>query len=71
MHGTFSRRRLNDSGAAGRVDTAIDPQSIPSPLGTVVAAAGETWCFQYWHRDTSPGGPTSNFSNACRVTFTP
>jgi len=62
---------VQNSGAARTYSTTINPLSIPGPNGFITAAAGETWHFQYWHRDMSGGGSTQNFSNACSVTFNP
>jgi hypothetical protein len=43
---------------------------IPQPTGAVAVAAGETWRFQCWFRDSQPGGPpTSNFTHARQLTF--
>lgn len=60
-----------DSGAHGRVQLTFDPRVIPQPMGAVSALPGETWGFQYWHRDVQPGSPlaTYNFSEAGAVTF--
>jgi hypothetical protein len=71
---TGSGRYVNavqNSGTARTYSTNINPLSMPQPNGFVSSLAGETWNFQYWHRDTSPGGATFNFSNACSVTFAP
>lgn len=38
--------------------------------GGSAPAPGESWTFQLWFRDANPG-PTSNTSNALRVTFCP
>ena len=62
---------VQNSGTARTYSTSIFPLNIPTPTGFVSAAPGETWHFQYWHRDTSPSGATFNFSNACSVTFNP
>jgi hypothetical protein len=62
---------VQNSGAARTYSTSILPTALPTPTGVVSAAAGETWYFQYWHRDTQSGLATSNFSNACSVTFVP
>lgn len=43
--------------------------SFPHPNGTVPVMAGETWGFQCWHRDTSGGAATSNFSEGIALTF--
>lgn len=60
---------VQGSGPSGAFSTTIDPLSIPSPVGFIAAAAGETWNFQYWHRDSLNGVATSNFSNACTFVF--
>ena len=57
------------SGSIGEVELLIDVNSIPQPTGAVAGAAGETWRFQLWHRDTTGGGTTSNFSRGLRVTL--
>lgn len=38
-------------------------------LNVDAISPGETWFFQYWHRDSSPAGPTSNFSGGQRIRF--
>jgi hypothetical protein len=39
----------------------------PAPPYSVQILAGETWYWQFWYRDQTPG--RSNFSDAIRVTF--
>jgi hypothetical protein len=53
--------------AAGHVQVAVPMQAIPLGAPTPILA-GETWHFQFWHRDVNPA-PTSNFSSAIGVTF--
>ena len=61
-----------NTGNTGSVTIGFNPQSLPTPNGTFAAAPGQTLYFQCWHRDTAAGGvATSNFSNACAVTFRP
>jgi hypothetical protein len=62
--------QVASSGTSGMLTTTINPMNLPQPTGFVSAAAGETWHFQYWHRDVGPGGATFNFSVACRMQFT-
>ncbi len=62
---------VQNSGTQRTFSTGINPLFIPSPVGFTAAAAGETWYFQYWHRDLISGNPTSNFSNACGIMFAP
>lgn len=45
--------------------------SIPESNGTYAASAGVTSNFQLWFRDLFQGMPTSNFSDAIAVTWTP
>ena len=60
---------VQSSGATGSIATTIDATSMPQPAGSVMAQVGETWGFQLWHRDSSPGGPVSNFTDPLAVTF--
>lgn len=62
--------QVASSGASGMLTTTINPTNLPQPTGFVSAAAGETWHFQYWHRDIGPAGASFNFSVACRMQFT-
>ena len=59
------------SGTDGAFELEIDPTNLPQPTGFVAAAAGDTWQFQAWHRDTGTGGggPTSNFTNGVTMLF--
>lgn len=43
------------------------PRLASFPQGNVVLP-GDSWSFQYWHRDANPG-PTSNLSSVVRVGF--
>ncbi|MEA5547676.1 formylglycine-generating enzyme family protein, partial [Limnoraphis robusta CCNP1324] len=59
-----------DSGAAGRIELAVDLALTPEGAGFVQVLAGETWNFQAWFRDFGAGGgATSNFSDALEVPF--
>ncbi|MEM8711448.1 MAG: PPC domain-containing protein [Planctomycetota bacterium] len=60
---------IQNTGSGTTVSLVLDLAAMPTPTGFVAAAPGETWFFQYWHRDSSPTGPTSNFSGAQRVRF--
>ncbi len=55
------------SGATGTIESPLTLASLPQPTSTITAAVGETWFFQLWHRDASPAGATSNFTQAYRV----
>lgn len=63
-------RSMAMTSAAGTTSLALDLLGVPFEPGTVaVVLAGETWYWQYWHRDTVGGALTSNFSSAVSVTF--
>ncbi|QDV10011.1 hypothetical protein Poly30_55720 [Planctomycetes bacterium Poly30] len=66
--GRFNGNVLN-SGAAGTVTFNPDLTSFPLPGGAIAVVAGDTRNFQYWTRDISMSGPTSNFSSAVSVMF--
>ncbi|WP_145194669.1 hypothetical protein [Planctomycetes bacterium Poly30] len=60
--------QIQSSGAQGQIETVVDLTALPQPLGAVAAQPGETWYFQLWHRDSSPGGPpTSNFTASLAI----
>ncbi len=44
------------------------PNTIPASV-PIVISSGDTWYFQYWHRDTPAGAGSSNFSLGLGVTF--
>lgn len=48
-----------------------DLVSIPSASGSYAAMPNLSAYFQLWHRDASPAGPTSNFTDGVVVTWTP
>ena len=60
---------IQNTGATGSIQLVVDVHSIPQPNGRVPILPGSTWNFQAWHRDSSPGGATSNFTEAVSVTF--
>ncbi len=57
---------LQGTGWAGRVVLELDLTAVPTPLGPAMVLAGETWNYQFWHRDAL--GMT-NFTDAVSVTF--
>lgn len=61
--------QIQNSGVAGVIDLTIDLTQIPTPNGFVAAQPGLTRSFQLWHRDSSGGGPTSNFTDGLRLMF--
>lgn len=58
-----------NSGAQGSFSLVLDLTQTPQPSGLVSIAAGETWNFQAWHRDTLPSGPTSNYTEGFEISF--
>jgi hypothetical protein len=61
--------QIQNSGATGSFDLLLDLTQTPTPTGFVAVAAGETWNFQAWHRDSVGGVAVSNFTNALTVNF--
>lgn len=65
--GRFDRGgQLLAASPAGRVRLEVDLAALPGPSGPRTAQPGESWHFQFWHRDAS-AGTSSNFSNAVTV----
>jgi hypothetical protein len=61
--------QIQNSGGTGGISLAVDNTMQPSPTGFVMVAAGETWNYQAWFRDTTPAGPaTSNFTDGLEIT---
>ena len=58
-----------DSSTLGTLVAQVDLTAIPQPTGPVAVQPGETWHFQAWHRTTLAGQPTSDFTDAVRVTL--
>ena len=61
--------QIKNSGSQGEFTLAINLTAMPTPVGPVAAAVGETWNFQAWHRDVVGGNPTSNFTNGLSLQF--
>ena len=61
--------QIQQANGAGAFSLAIDLNAIPSPLGFLMAAPGDTFNFQTWYRDVGPAGATSNFTNGLEITF--
>ncbi len=59
--------QAGNSGMTGAISTTVDLSSLPRPSGgPAPALAGQTWYFQFWHRD-GPGA--SNFTNGIEIQF--
>jgi len=61
--------QIKNSGQTGTISLVLDLTQTPTPTGFVVVAAGETWNYQAWHRDSVGGMATSNFTNGVSVDF--
>ncbi|MEM1450284.1 MAG: hypothetical protein AAF726_21570 [Planctomycetota bacterium] len=61
--------QIQNSGAVGAFDLAIDLTQHPQPTGFVSVMPGETWNFTTWHRDSMGGSATSNFTDGLRIVF--
>ncbi|MEM9378998.1 MAG: hypothetical protein AAGB93_03535 [Planctomycetota bacterium] len=61
--------QIQNSGLVGEISVAIDLSAFPQPNGFVAVAAGETWNFQLWTRDSIGGMPTSNFTDGLTIDF--
>lgn len=57
------------TGSAGAVSMSVDLTALPSPAGNVAVLPDDNWYFQFWHRDVSASGVTSNFSPGLAVHF--
>ncbi|QDV09984.1 hypothetical protein Poly30_55450 [Planctomycetes bacterium Poly30] len=67
--GRFSQQ-VQVASPQGTIDMQVNLTALPQPTGPVVVTPGDTWYFQYWHRDQRlGGGQTSTFSDAVGVTF--
>jgi hypothetical protein len=61
--------QIQNSGAGGAVQLAVDLTRHPTPQGLVVVQPGSTWNFTCWYRDAVGGVPTSNFADGLEVDF--
>ena len=62
--------QIKNSGASGTFSLTLNLTQMPTPSGSVAAAAGETWNFQAWFRDSLPGGSaTSNFTDGVSLSL--
>lgn len=60
--------QLLNSGPFGQADLSLDLGQTPQASGLVAIQPGETWYFQFWHRDVNPSA-TSNFTAGLGVSF--
>lgn len=70
LGGTIGRHvtQVAASDPNGYVSISIDLTDVPRGVAAVAAMAGETYSFQWWHRDTNPQ-VTSNYSDVATVTL--
>jgi hypothetical protein len=64
--GRYNQQIVN-SGPFGNLGILVDLTAMPNPTGFGSAAAGETWHFQCWYRDSVGGATTSNFTDTVAV----
>ena len=57
--------KAGNSDMFGEISTTVDLTSLPRSSGPEPVLAGQTWYFQFWHRD----GNASNFTNALEILF--
>jgi hypothetical protein len=61
--------QVQNSGLLGLVSLDIDLDEMPRPTGPMAVQPGDTWYFQFWHRDGGSTGPVSNMTDALRIQF--
>lgn len=61
--------QIQNTGSAGSFSLLIDLTMLPSPTGPINVLPNATYNFQTWFRDSSPAGPTSNFTDGLEITF--
>jgi len=61
--------QIKNSGTLGAISLALNLTQTPQPSGFVTIAAGQTWSFQAWFRDSAGGVATSNFTNGLTINF--
>ena len=64
-YGRHSNQAVNTE-MTGDASTTVDLTSLPRSSGPEPALAGQTWYFQFWHRDGASG---SNFTNGIEILF--
>lgn len=59
---------IQNTGARGRFEATINLMSIPTNPPRAVLP-GDTWNFQFWHRDVIGGAATANFTLGLSIDF--
>ncbi len=60
---------IRSSGPSGTITLPVDLDQVPTTPGFETVTAGETRYFQLWHRDLTPNGPSSNFTESAVISF--
>jgi len=60
--------QIGNTGPGGFYAIPVDLLNLAQPSTTVAVQAGETWNFQFWHRDSNPG-VTANFTSGYSILF--
>lgn len=60
---------IGQTDSAGNLQMTVPPSMMPVPNGQILS--GETWYFQFFHRDTDPatGVPTARSTNAVELPY--
>ena len=61
--------QIQNSGVSGSFALELDLATTPQPIQPVSVMAGETWNYQAWHRDSTMGNASSNFTDAVTVAY--
>ena len=62
--------QIMSSGSVGEWSLALDLTQIPQGATFASVIAGETWNYQGWYRDITPGGAqSSNFTPGLEITY--
>jgi hypothetical protein len=61
--------QIQNTGAGGAISLGLDLTQHPTPTGFVSVAAGVTWNFQAWYRDSVGGVAVSNFTDGYEIDF--
>ncbi|MFT7077767.1 MAG: hypothetical protein ACJA0P_003793 [Planctomycetota bacterium] len=71
LDGTIGRfnQQLDMTNMNGSASLRIDLTAIPMPQTVASVVAGQSWSFQFWHRDVNSAGQTSNFTTGVTVVF--
>ncbi len=60
---------IQSTGAAGLATLPVNVDEIAAPNGTIQGLPGESYYFQFWHRDVVTGTATSNLTESVRISL--